>query len=213
MEDTNAESTANVEALEEGTLPHTESEPNQFCHPVSAQESAQQEIEELPAPEAATPELPTSPMERETAAVAMEEGTLPTMAVQMQVPPRNNGALVDTAVLLGDEEMSFSDTGYLVLRPGDCAKPPPHPQMAPNCCAVCLGDYEIGDTVVWSCNPECTHAYHLECIMEWLLKIQDGGTPCPCCKQEFTSWEKDRQERKVKWGAEHTFDVRSVSLR
>ena len=27
-------------------------------------------------------------------------------------------------------------------------------------------------------------AFHQECIVEWLVKMQDG-TPCPCCRREF----------------------------
>jgi len=121
-----------------------------------------------------------------------------------------------------NDEESYADdlstlghpTGYLVLRPGNAKSPPlRNPRKVPNCCAVCLGEYEVDDTVVWSCNEYCKHAFHTECIMEWLLKIQDGGTPCPCCRQEFTSWETDRQERKIKWAAGSTFDVAAIQLR
>jgi len=54
----------------------------------------------------------------------------------------------------------------------------------PNECAICLCDYEKGDTVVTSCNSECPHAFHQECIVEWLVKMQEG-TPCPCCRRPF----------------------------
>ena len=121
-------------------------------------------------------------------------------------------ATVDTAVQITTEGQSSElsslaehPTGYLVLRPGNVAQAPPpnsnNRRMVPNGCAVCLGDYDVGDTVVWSCNPHCQHAFHFECILEWLLKIPDGGTPCPCCRQEFTDWDTDRQERKIKWAA------------
>lgn len=54
----------------------------------------------------------------------------------------------------------------------------------PNECAICLCGYEKGDTIVTSCNPECPHVFHLECIVEWLVKMQEG-TPCPCCRRTF----------------------------
>ncbi|KAL7467262.1 hypothetical protein ACHAXS_007508, partial [Conticribra weissflogii] len=71
----------------------------------------------------------------------------------------------------------------------------------PNQCAVCLCDYEPGDTIVVSASSplrgnsgdgrptnqqgnHCPHAFHQECIVEWLVKMQDG-TPCPCCRQTF----------------------------
>ena len=79
------------------------------------------------------------------------------------------------------------------------------PQKIPNSCAICLCDYEADDVIVTSHNPECPHvscscpyssvvrmvptwleiqAFHQECIVEWLVKMQDG-TPCPCCRREF----------------------------
>jgi len=58
------------------------------------------------------------------------------------------------------------------------------PHKIPNECAICLCGYEKGDTVVTSCNSECPHAFHQECIVEWLVKMQDG-TPCPCCRRQF----------------------------
>jgi Ring finger domain len=54
-----------------------------------------------------------------------------------------------------------------------------------NCCAICLCQYEVGDTVVWSCRRLCKHAFHVDCMVDWLTKMRDG-TPCPCCRQEFT---------------------------
>jgi len=54
----------------------------------------------------------------------------------------------------------------------------------PNECAICLCEYEKGDTIVTSCDSECPHAFHQECIVEWLVKMQEG-TPCPCCRRQF----------------------------
>lgn len=54
----------------------------------------------------------------------------------------------------------------------------------PNCCAICLCSYDVNDTVIWSCNKECSHAFHDECILPWLVKNQNGE--CPCCRRNFT---------------------------
>lgn len=59
----------------------------------------------------------------------------------------------------------------------------------PNQCAICLCDYEKGDTVVVSCNKLCPHAFHQECIVEWLAKMQEG-TPCPCCRRTFVELDE-----------------------
>ena len=50
-----------------------------------------------------------------------------------------------------------------------------------DCCVICLTAYEEGDEIAWSQNPKCTHLFHRECIMEWLLKRDD----CPICRHNF----------------------------
>ncbi len=57
-------------------------------------------------------------------------------------------------------------------------------KSVPNNCAICLSEYVSGDTIVTSCDPMCTHAFHQECIIEWLVKMQVGA-PCPCCRRTF----------------------------
>lgn len=54
----------------------------------------------------------------------------------------------------------------------------------PNCCAICLCGYDVGDTITWSYNNKCTHAFHHECILDYLQTQK--STPCPCCRREFT---------------------------
>jgi hypothetical protein len=58
-------------------------------------------------------------------------------------------------------------------------------RRVPNGCAICLSGYDEGDKIVWSSNEECKHAFHDDCILIWLVKNQNG-TPCPCCRCEFT---------------------------
>eukprot|EP00934_Nitzschia_sp_Nitz4_P003108 Nitzschia sp. Nitz4//scaffold107_size73032//44997//46141//NITZ4_005763-RA/size73032-processed-gene-0.127-mRNA-1//-1//CDS//3329532602//3098//frame0 len=48
-------------------------------------------------------------------------------------------------------------------------------------CAICLLDYEPGDTLVTSHNAMCSHAFHRICILEWLR----GNDACPCCRQNY----------------------------
>lgn len=87
----------------------------------------------------------------------------------------------------------------------DVSSTPPLRRPIPNQCAICLCDYEPGDTIVVSASSSlrvndgdgtsvtqrgnhCPHAFHQECIVEWLVKMQDG-TPCPCCRQTFVELE------------------------
>jgi len=53
-------------------------------------------------------------------------------------------------------------------------------------CSICLGDFEIGEEVGCSHNGECTHVFHKECIVDWLL-IRNQ---CPVCRRDFMH-EKD----------------------
>jgi hypothetical protein len=70
----------------------------------------------------------------------------------------------------------------------------------PSTCVICLVQYQSGDHVSWSSNEECSHAFHRDCILIWLLKknVSDGFSVgsdnhnerrylCPCCRREFVS--------------------------
>ncbi|KAL7538065.1 hypothetical protein ACHAXR_009682 [Thalassiosira sp. AJA248-18] len=82
-------------------------------------------------------------------------------------------------------------------------------RSCPIFCAICLMEYEPPERVSWSSNPECTHIFHEDCVVQWLVSL--GRTKsknhrfsvepteaqllnyqleCPCCRQEFISREK-----------------------
>ncbi|KAL3925206.1 MAG: hypothetical protein SGILL_000563 [Bacillariaceae sp.] len=60
-------------------------------------------------------------------------------------------------------------------------------------CALCIEDYEEGDVVVWS-DLKCTHAFHKECIMQWLSK---GKKRCPVCRHWFVPGAKIEDQKKL----------------
>jgi hypothetical protein len=51
--------------------------------------------------------------------------------------------------------------------PEDSASPM---RWAAGSCTVCLGSYQIGESVTWSSNPDCEHCFHTSCIEEWVLR-------------------------------------------
>lgn len=82
----------------------------------------------------------------------------------------------------------------------------------PNQCAICLEGYCVEDPVVWSSNPDCSHAFHEDCLVDWLVHSKQDGTPCPCCRQSFTDLASFRKERKIRWSHEHAFNPSVVTL-
>lgn len=80
-------------------------------------------------------------------------------------------------------------------------------------CAICLSEYDILDEVCWSSNSKCTHVFHKECVVQWLVALGkrqskmkrfprtlnekhllDHNFECPCCRQEFIIKGSDKEE-------------------
>ena len=40
---------------------------------------------------------------------------------------------------------------------------------SPKSCAICIQTYKDGDDICWSRNDKCHHAYHLNCMVKWLM--------------------------------------------
>jgi hypothetical protein len=121
----------------------------------------------------------------------------------------NNTSQVSSSSVFGPigADVEAGLQGYLRLRhESDPAR------NVPNICAICLGEYELGEKVVWSSNRSCLHAFHAACIVDWLTKMQDG-TPCPCCRQSFTDLEEYRKERRITWQAGAAFNPRAIAFR
>ena len=49
-------------------------------------------------------------------------------------------------------------------------------------CAICICPYYEGDIRIFS--KRCPHAFHKDCLFEWLVK---GHDECPCCRSEMIS--------------------------
>lgn len=82
----------------------------------------------------------------------------------------------DDDVLFEESEREFS---HLQLP----TESPNGNRCVPSACAVCLCPYEVGDSITWSPEEQCQHAFHSDCIVSWLAKKREHL--CPCCRQEF----------------------------
>jgi hypothetical protein len=51
-------------------------------------------------------------------------------------------------------------------------------------CSICLEEYALGDSISWSKNQKCVHAFHTSCIKEWLEQINREGR-CPVCRGPY----------------------------
>ncbi len=52
---------------------------------------------------------------------------------------------------------------------------------SPKSCPICLEEYKVDDDIVWSKNDQCPHAFHLDCILDWLMDHDQ----CPLCRGEY----------------------------
>jgi len=52
---------------------------------------------------------------------------------------------------------------------------------SPKSCPICIETYQVGEEIAWSKNENCHHAFHLDCIMTWLMKSDD----CPLCRANY----------------------------
>merc|ERR1711862_777944 len=51
-----------------------------------------------------------------------------------------------------------------------------------NMCSICLLAYKDDDVIAKSHNEECSHIYHKDCIVQWLLL---NKTECPNCRKPY----------------------------
>jgi hypothetical protein len=65
-------------------------------------------------------------------------------------------------------------------------------RLADATCSICLLGYEEGDHIAWSRNPACNHAFHEECIVQWLMKHDE----CPNCRNSYFGFPDDTHTSK-----------------
>ena len=102
-----------------------------------------------------------------------------------------------------DEESDRSQTQTEPDKPNNSQLQTVEKRSVPIFCAICLSEFEKGDRVCWSSNANCSHVFHEDCILQWLMssgkkismnqyftkhptdaKLLENAF-CPCCRQEF----------------------------
>ena len=48
-------------------------------------------------------------------------------------------------------------------------------------CDICIMEFQVGSHVAWSKNSHCRHAFHVDCILDWLCE----QPTCPTCRQDY----------------------------
>lgn len=58
-------------------------------------------------------------------------------------------------------------------------------------CSICLRDFELGEEIGWSHNPDCVHGFHKRCIIEWLIMKNE----CPICRRQYVLQRNSEAEK------------------
>jgi hypothetical protein len=54
-------------------------------------------------------------------------------------------------------------------------------KFSPDCCSICLEEFRNGDEMCASPNQACSHVFHRDCILDWLLTHEI----CPICRRNY----------------------------
>jgi hypothetical protein len=54
-------------------------------------------------------------------------------------------------------------------------------------CDICLLEFQVGDDVAWSPNLDCIHAFHKDCVLDWLVR----KPTCPNCRHDYLKGKQD----------------------
>ena len=60
---------------------------------------------------------------------------------------------------------------------------PPFSDIISNDCSICFQAFNVGDTLSFSTNIDCSHFFHQMCIINWLARSSN----CPTCRRDYLS--------------------------
>ena len=140
-----------------------------------------------------------------------EETAAATTTTRTPVATRTNKWLKLTSLFHRKEEENKEEDikKKEMEEPTTCTIEMVEKRNVPIFCAVCLDSYEISDQVCWASNKECSHVFHEDCILQWLVSSGKKKSmdqvfekhpsdaklmqyrQCPCCRQDFISVKPD----------------------
>ena len=56
--------------------------------------------------------------------------------------------------------------------------------MSVQLCAICLEEYQVGESIAWSRNPACHHVFHKKCLLNH-LRASSNQDDCPICRNTY----------------------------
>jgi len=59
-------------------------------------------------------------------------------------------------------------------------------------CPICLEEFNVGETVMFSRSMSCTHVFHKECLMAWLMEQRENE--CPSCRAALVCSHDDEND-------------------
>lgn len=90
----------------------------------------------------------------------------------------SGGATLDVA--MDDYVGDLDESTTRVKLPSDAAN---GNRCVSGMCAICLCPYSSGELITWSPKTACQHAFHKDCIIQWLAKKEE--LKCPVCRQDY----------------------------
>ena len=56
-------------------------------------------------------------------------------------------------------------------------------------CPICIGRLERTHIAIYK-PPQCTHQFHADCILEWLVHSSKSNNDCPVCRAEVVTQDE-----------------------
>eukprot|EP00531_Pseudo-nitzschia_arenysensis_P007504 CAMPEP_0116142334 /NCGR_PEP_ID=MMETSP0329-20121206/14855_1 /TAXON_ID=697910 /ORGANISM="Pseudo-nitzschia arenysensis, Strain B593" /LENGTH=444 /DNA_ID=CAMNT_0003637567 /DNA_START=104 /DNA_END=1438 /DNA_ORIENTATION=- len=129
--------------------------------------------------------------------------------------PESPGRTERKPLLSADSEDSEDNFGSTTETTPEVSQPPVNNYPCydfeddEDVCPICLDNFEVGDTVMFSRHHEsmCAHVFHEECLLQWLLQQRENE--CPTCRACFIA---DHETNSIVSSSPSTADTNENSI-